>query len=289
MYNRNEKIIRKVVKSMKSLFYRLIIYLDTASENDTNYNIAWFMANNFYRISTMRISELAQECYVSPATISRFCRTLGYENFAHLKQECHGFSSNDKKFNNLINVPLELMKKYPEEATLNYVEQVKNNIDELPRYLDWQEIDKSLKLIHDSPFIAFFGIQFSQSAALHFQTDLLMLEKFSVAYMDSERQLECAKTLNKESVAVIITVNGHFSTSGHKILQYIKKSRCKVVLITSNPNLDINIPITHRILLGSGKNTKTGKHSLLTLMELMSLRYYCMYYPSLEELQDHLV
>ena len=116
-----------------------------------------------------------------------------------------------------------------------------------------------------------------------------MLEKFSVAYMDSERQLECAKTLNKESVAVIITVNGHFSTSGHKILQYIKKSRCKVVLITSNPNLDINIPITHRILLGSGKNTKTGKHSLLTLMELMSLRYYCMYYPSLEELQGHLV
>ena len=81
---------------------------------------------------------------------------MGYENFAHLKQECHGFSSNDKKFNNLINVPLELMKKYPEEATLNYVEQVKNNIDELPRYLDWQEIDKSLKLIHDSPFIAFF-------------------------------------------------------------------------------------------------------------------------------------
>ena len=53
---------------MKNLFYRLIIFLDTAAENDTNYNIAWFMANNFYRIADMRISELANECFVSPAT-----------------------------------------------------------------------------------------------------------------------------------------------------------------------------------------------------------------------------
>ena len=43
---------------MKNLFYRLIIFLDTASEEDTNYNIALFMANNFYRISSMRINEL---------------------------------------------------------------------------------------------------------------------------------------------------------------------------------------------------------------------------------------
>ena len=41
---------------MKNLFYRLMIYLDTASETDTNYFIALFMANNFYRIPDMRIS-----------------------------------------------------------------------------------------------------------------------------------------------------------------------------------------------------------------------------------------
>ena len=89
---------------MKNLFYRLMIYLDTASETDTNYFIALFMANNFYRIPDMRISELAEECFVSPATISRFCRALGYENFAHFKQECNSFHSNNKKFNNLINI-----------------------------------------------------------------------------------------------------------------------------------------------------------------------------------------
>ena len=274
---------------MKNLFYRLIIFLDTAQENDTNYNIAWFMANNFYRIADMRISELASECFVSPATISRFCRALGYENFAHLKQECYTFHSDDKKFNNLINIPLETMKSNPEIATQEYVNQVIAYISDLPRILDWKEIDATLKLIHDCDSVAFFGTQFSQSAALHFQTDLLMLEKFTMAYMDSSRQLDCAKELTKDSVAIIMTVNGYFTGSGFKILQYLKKSGCKVVLMTCNPELDIKIPIDHTILLGQSKNRKTGKHSLLTAVELMSLRYYSLYYPSIKELQGHIL
>ncbi len=274
---------------MKNLFYRLIIFLDTAPENDTNYNIAWFMANNFYRISDMRISELASECYVSPATISRFCRALGYENYAHLKQECYTFHSNDKKFNNLINVPLDKMKATPQIATQEYVNQIIHHISTLPQVLDWKEIDASLRLIHDSESVAFFGIQFSHSAALHFQTDLLMLEKFTMAYMDSSRQLECAKELTKDSVAIIISVNGYFTNSGTKILQYLKKAGCKIILITNNPEIDIKIPIDHTILLGKAQNRKTGKHALLTVMELMSIRYYCLYYPSLQELKGHLL
>ena len=41
-----------------------------------------------------------------------------------------------------------------------------------------------LKLIHDSDNVACFGTQFSHSVALHFQTDLLMLEKFTMAYIE---------------------------------------------------------------------------------------------------------
>ncbi|MEG0276581.1 MAG: MurR/RpiR family transcriptional regulator [Coprobacillus sp.] len=274
---------------MKNLFYRLIIFLDTAAENDTNYNIAWFMANNFYRISDMRISELASECFVSPATISRFCRALGYENFAHLKQECYTFHSNDKKFNNLINIPLEVMRGNPQKATQEYVNQVIDNVSYLPQVLDWKEIDAALRLIHQSDSVGFFGTQFSHSAALHFQTDLLMLEKFTMAYMDVSRQLECAKEFTKDSVAIIITVNGYFTNTGFKILQYIKKSGCKVVLMTNNPEIDIKIPIDHKIILGKAKNRKTGKHTLLTVVELMSLRYYCLYYPSIQELKGHIL
>ena len=119
---------------MKSLFYRLIIFLDTASEADTNYNIAWYMAHNFSKVAKMGISQLAKECYVSPATISRFCRALGYENYAHLKQECSSFASDSKKFNNLINVPLDMMKDHPEESTAYYSQQICTSLNQLSSY-----------------------------------------------------------------------------------------------------------------------------------------------------------
>ena len=268
---------------MKSLFYRLIIFLDTAQENDTNYNIAWFMANNFYRIANMRISELAAECFVSPATISRFCRALGYENFAHLKQECYTFHSHDKKFNNLINISLETMKDSPLQATQQYIQQVIQYISDLPKLLDWNEVDAILKLIHDSESVAFFGTQFSQSAALHLQTDLLMLEKFTMAYMETERQIDCARLMDENSVAIIVTVNGFYARSNSKVLQYLKKSKCKVVLMTNNPGIDIGINVNYTIVLGDSEQRKIGKHTLLTAVELMSLRYYSLYYPGIQE------
>ena len=272
---------------MKNLFYQLIIFLDTMNENDTNYSIALFMARNFYRIADMKINELADVCYVSPASISRFCRTLGYENFSHLKETCRFFTSNERKFNNLINVPLDIMKNDPKEATLIYVSQVIESMNALSS-LDWNTIDQILELIHDSKDVAFFGTQFSQSAAMQFQTDLLMLEKYTTAYLDSSRQLDCAKKLNKESLAIIITVNGNLLNTSTKVLQYIKKSECKVVLLTANNELDLGTQYNYRLLLGEINEKKTGKHTLLTILELMSLRYYSLYYPSIDQLRNQL-
>lgn len=262
---------------MKYLFYRLIIFLDTANEDDTNYNIAWYMANNLKKVSHMGISELAKACYVSPATISRFCRTLGYENFAHLKQECGLFQMNMTRSSNLASVPEHLILDDPKQATAHYAKRVADQILHLADFLDWQEVDQALKLIHDMPTVAFFGTQFSHSAALHFQTDLMMLDKFSIAYMDANRQLDCAKKLNKDSVAIIISVNGNYLTTGAKALSYIKKNGAKTVLITQNPTISLASQVDHLIVLGDHRQMKIGKHTLLTAVELMSCRYFALY------------
>ena len=141
---------------MKNLFYRLLIYLDSANESDTNYNIAWYMAHHLSALANMGISKLAKECFVSPATISRFCRALGYENYAHLKQECASFASSKRKFNNLIDVPLDMMKNSPEACTEFYSQQVSYGVSQLARHLNWNVIDKVLHLIHESETVAFF-------------------------------------------------------------------------------------------------------------------------------------
>lgn len=235
------------------------------------------MANNFKKVSRMGISELAKACYVSPATISRFCRALGYENFAHLKQECGLFQMNLTRSSNLANVPENMILHQPKEATDDYAKRISNQVMSLSSYMDWQEVDACLKLIHDKETVAFFGTQFSHSAALHFQTDLMMLDKFSIAYMDADRQIECAKKLDKNSVAIIISVNGNYLGTGAKALSYIKKSGAKSVLITQNPTIPLASQVDHLIVLGDHQQMKIGKHTLLTAIELMSCRYFALY------------
>lgn len=274
---------------MKNLFYRLIVYIDTADENDLYYQVALYMAVNFYRIADMRISEMAKACYVSAATISRFCRELGYENFAHLKQESTGLQSHASKFNNLIDVDPNKMSKQPSMATAQYVEQVTASLKQLPATLDWYIIDQVLHLIHETENVVLFGTQFSNSAAVNFQTDLLMLEKFTVAYMDSERQKDCAMKMGKDDLAVVISLNGNYLQGiGQKIIKYLKRSRCRMVLITSLDEAMIDDCFSYTIHLGTPTNGKAAKHALLMAMELMSLRYYCLYYPSLDELKGYM-
>ena len=51
--------------------------------------------------------------------------------------------------------------------------------------------------------------------------------------MDSERQLRWPKRMTEDSVAIIYFVDGNFEHVGHKVLQYLHKSKCHIVWITS--------------------------------------------------------
>lgn len=262
---------------VKGLYYRLIIYLDTADENDTNYNIAWYMVHNLEKLATIGISDLAKECYVSPATISRFCRTLGYDNFAHLKQDCSYIVKLKQHSQEITKIPVEAMRRTPEKASNDYIGQIILALQDMRDQLDWKAIDNVLHFIKEGKKVVFFGSQFSHSAALHLQADLLMLGKFTIAYIDSEKQIESAKHLDSDSVAVIITVNGNFAKTGSKAFHYIKKSKCKVAVITQQTNLEIAEFADEIIQLGDPQYGHVGKHTLLTLMELMSSRYHALF------------
>lgn len=262
---------------MKGLYYRLIIYLDTADESDTNYNIAWYMVHNLEKLATIGISELAKECFVSPATISRFCRSLGYDNFAHLKQDCTYIKQLKQRSVDLTKIPYDAMKKMPAKASNNHIDKIIDALENMKETLDWKAIDNCLKYIKESKKTVFFGSQFSHSAALHLQADMLMLGKFTLAYMDYTKQVESARHLDSDSVAILISVNGNFIKGASKAFHYIKKSKCKFVVITMQPSLELTELADEVILLGDPEYSFVGKHLLLTLMELLASRYHSLF------------
>lgn len=262
---------------MKGLYYRLIVYLDNSDESDTYYNIAWYMVHNLEKIATVGISDLAKACFVSPATISRYCRALGYDNFPHLKQDCTYIKEIKLQSAALTKIPVTAMKEKPLIASNEYIKQINTAMSEMTDHLDYKAIDRVLNLIYSSNKTAFFGSQFSHSAALHLQADLLMLDKFTLAPIDYEKQMDISKQLDSDSVAIIFSINGNFFKSATKMLYYVKKSNCKVVLVTQNPPDGYEDFVDELIIMGDSKYCHVGKHLLLTLVELMSSRYNALF------------
>ena len=66
----------------------LLFVASEENRGQTNQSIARYCLAHFDQVLTMSITQLAAECHVSAATITRFCHALGYDDFLHFKDEC---------------------------------------------------------------------------------------------------------------------------------------------------------------------------------------------------------
>lgn len=73
--------------SMGSVAERLLDYIDTAMQHDTNYEIATTLVKNYSKLSELSIGEIADMCFVSKASVSRFCRFMGFADFKDLRNQ----------------------------------------------------------------------------------------------------------------------------------------------------------------------------------------------------------
>lgn len=66
----------------------LLLLASEQNRGQTNQSIARYCLEHFDEVLGMNITQLAAACHVSPATVTRFCRALGYDDFLHFKDEC---------------------------------------------------------------------------------------------------------------------------------------------------------------------------------------------------------
>lgn len=71
-------------KTMGSLAEKLMSYVSTTPQQDANYDIAMAMLTHYGKLKNLSLAEIADLCYVSKASISRFCRFMGFDGFREL-------------------------------------------------------------------------------------------------------------------------------------------------------------------------------------------------------------
>lgn len=179
-------------------------------------NIADYILKNPLKVTSMTVTDLAKASHSSPASVTRFCESLGVNGFSNLKVELAAAISADKdaKFEIEDNEPLQEMK----DKLLDWSYQAMNDTI---NYLNEEKLNEVNEFIENSKKMYTFGVGSSYLVAENIVMKWSRLGKTVICDKD-EHSLVMKMTADpKKSVLILISNSGE--TKSVLTLQKIAK------------------------------------------------------------------
>lgn len=210
----------------------------------------------------------------SLASISRFCRFLGFENFKEFKRyvELDYTVQMDysKQFNSMLNVD-------PQLAVVTFRDELVESIYSTLSPENIEIMPDIVKTIHDSEKVAYFSHHFLWDIGRFFQSKMIMMDKYVEQFLSYDAQLQCARELTKDSLAIICSIGGSYTSRYSDILNEIMESGCKVLMITQNLS---NVYLNHVdfvLRCGISNRDDIGKYSVMMVTDYLVMSYMKKY------------
>ncbi len=208
---------QNILERIHASYYHL-----TASER----KVSDFVLANHNQVQFMSITQLADECGVAEATVSRFCRNLKLKGFNAFKLELAKLSASLST--------RQTREQDPEspEGRFELVEQLATDaIHQTVALAEYPEILRAVKLFEQASRVVCIGsggsmIMASECAHL-FST---VTSKF-LSVADSHSQMSAAATMDTQDVIVLFSYSGA-TTSGLQVLELAKSRGIPTVLVT---------------------------------------------------------
>jgi len=203
--------------------------------------IAQFIVENPEKIKLLKISQLARQCEVSEATVSRFVKDFKIKNFQELKiilaniqpkasqgePKAARFVYDDVAQGDSIEAVIEKITC----RNLRALEDAKNIVDPI-------EIEKAVAAIDRSDIITIYCIGTSTIAAESAKMRFYRVGKECLVYNDPANQAVSSSLLGKKRVAIAISNSGK-SAPTVNALKTAQKSGAETICITGTPGSPI--------------------------------------------------
>ncbi len=262
------------------IIYNLLTFLNSSKEDDMYYSISLSMLQNLEVIPTCSINELADICYTSTATISRFCRKFGYSNFQEFKKEIEYALLQAKNEIFLDKNEAYFIRTNPSYAISKVYDLVFESLLLGKKSLRIDQIDHICHLIHDTEKVHFFGYQFNKVLASDMQLKFMKLGKFIYAFADRGDDSQRIELLDEDSLAIFMSVSGKI---GHQnLMEEIHERGAKILLITMNPETLLKEYVDELLVVEGLESDFTvssisGTIGLLTALNIIYVRYGLLY------------
>ena len=191
--------------------------------------VADYVLGHHDQVQFMSITQLAEECGIAEATVSRFCRSLKLKGFNAFKIELAKHSVSGGVVRPQAQ-SLDTLGGRCQEVGRLAVEAVNHTLE----LVDQSQVLRAVELFEKSPHVMCIGSGGSMILASAFANMFAMADPKFYAVSDSHTQLSSAATMGREDMIVLFSYSGA-STGGVQVLELARERGIPTVLITRYP------------------------------------------------------
>lgn len=212
----------------KSVINQICASMDTFFE--TEKKIGNFIIHHPKEIVDMTVGELAKECQVSEASVSRFCKKIDMKGFHHLKisiaKEMVSQSEDDELSNHISVDDLEQSLK---NILANKVAELTQTVS----MMNSENLQGILKRINNAQNVLFAAVGNTVPVAMDGAYKLNQIGISAVSTPVWETQLAYSYNLSPDDVVIAISNSGE-STGVINILEAAKQKKATTISITNS-------------------------------------------------------
>lgn len=210
----------------------LVVFLNTIiseKAGSTNSVIASYILDHMEEVKAMGVRELAQRCHVGVASISRFCREIGLEDFREMKE---------------LLATTEAFYQYPsQQETMElrnreYGERIKIALDQVTASLSLQRLGELCDDLDRYERVAAFGLMKAEAAAVDLQGDMLMLGRKLYTHTAYTEQLRYLRQAGREDLILLFSYTGSYFLYQEEPFHWEKGNRPRIWMICGHPPME---------------------------------------------------
>ena len=191
--------------------------------------VADYVLQQYEQVQFMSITQLAEECGIAEATVSRFCRSLKLRGFNAFKLELARHSAGTDPV---------VRRAAPEDSVAGRSREVgRLAVEAVNQTIELAESDKLLRaveLFEQAGHVMCIGSGGSMIMASAFANMFSMADPKFYAVSDSHSQMAAAATMGQKDIIVLFSYSGS-TTGGVQVLELAKSRGIATVLITRYP------------------------------------------------------
>lgn len=168
---------------------------NTSRLNKNDNEILSYCIRNHEAVSHMRVQEIAEALYTSPASVIRFCKKLGFSGFSEFKAALR------------VEIRQEPEMKKSEIRPIDFLK----DIHKTTQLIQEETIEQILGLIHTKNRIEVYAVGSSRMVANEFAKRLQLIKKAARCYDDSSLMNVSAKQLTENDLVIALSASGESS------------------------------------------------------------------------------